>query len=230
MTKSECPEALKNCHPFFIKLVNPAVRDTLTTDINTLTSLFDDIDELDDDTIIWDDKATRAIPPEVHEAISSFIGPEVVVPRVAQFLPHFKRDSLTYAASYKHAGNSRVMLKSTGNVLPVPARIEYIVQLRLSMSARTLVAFRPYRQSSILPDAFSCFPVLQASILSDELGPIEITEPAQIACHFAYLPTEIGDEKILIAVPLSRVSNHNQNLCCPDNLYYLGLERDIVVV
>jgi hypothetical protein len=39
-----------------------------------------------------------------------------------------------------------------------------------------------------------------------ELGTIEITEPAQLTCHFGYLPIKIEGEKVLLAVPLSRVS------------------------
>lgn len=42
-------------------------------------------------------------------------------------------------------------------------------------------------------------------MLSDELGTIEISEPAQIISHFAYLPTEMEGGKVLLAVPLSRV-------------------------
>ena len=77
-SKSECPEAIKNCHSIFLKLVNPQVRDTLTTDINALTSLFDNVEELDDDSIAWNDLTTQVIFPEVHDALSSFLGPDTV--------------------------------------------------------------------------------------------------------------------------------------------------------
>ena len=204
MSKSECPEALKNCHPVFLKLVNPQVRDTLTTDINALTSLFDDVEELHDDTIVWNDQTTQ-IFPEVRQALSSFLGQAIMVPQAAQFLTHLKRDGLTYGTSYKHAGNSRIMLKSSRNALPIAARIEYIFQLCLSASVKTFVAFRRYQRASISADPFSCFPVLQGQVLGDKLGTIEITEPAQLTCHFGYLPIEIEGEKVFLAVPLSRV-------------------------
>jgi len=189
MSKSDCPEAIKNCHPIFLKLVNPQVRDTLTTDINALTSLFDDVEELDDESIVWNDLTTWVIFPEVYNALSSFLGPDTVVPEVAQFLRYFKCNGLTYATSYKHTGNSCVMLKSTKNTQPVAARIEYVFHLRLATAVQTFVAFRRYRRASISADPFLCFPVLQAQVLSDELGAIEISEPAQIISHFAYLPS-----------------------------------------
>ena len=112
MSKSECSQALKNCHPTFLKLVNPQVCDTLTTDINALTLLFDDVEELDDDTVVWNEQTTWVIFPEVHQALSAFLEQGIVVPQTAQFLTHFKRDGLTYGTSYKHAGNSRIMLRS----------------------------------------------------------------------------------------------------------------------
>ena len=206
MSKSECPEALKNCHPVFLKLVNPQVRDILTTDINALTSLFDDVEELDDDTIVWNEQTTRVIFPEVQQALSAFLEQGIVVPQTAQFLMHFKHDGLTYGTSYKHAGNSRIMLKSPENVLPIAARIEYIFQLRFSASVKTFIAFRRYQRGSIPTNPFSCFPILEAQVLGNELGTIKITEPAQLICHFGYLPTKIEGEKVLFAVPLSRVS------------------------
>src|SRR5271155_540157 len=85
MSKSECPEALKNCHPVFLKLVNPQVRDTLTTDINALTSLFDDVEELDDDTIVWNEQMTQVIFPEVRQGLSAFLEQGIVVPQTAPF-------------------------------------------------------------------------------------------------------------------------------------------------
>ena len=206
MSKSECPEALKNCHPVFLKLVNPQVRDTLTADINALTTLFDDVEDLDDDTIVWNEQTTQAIFPEVRQALSAFLEQGIVVPQTAQFLTHFKRDGLTYGTSYKHAGNSCIMLKSPENVLPIAARIEYIFQLRFSTSVKTFIAFRRYQRGSIPTNPFSCFPTLQAQVLGDELGTIEITEPAQLTCHFAYLPIELEGEKVLLAIPLSHVS------------------------
>ena len=66
MSKSECPQALKNCQSIFLKLVNLQVRDTLMMDINALTSLFDDVEELDDDTVVWNEQTTWVIFPEVH--------------------------------------------------------------------------------------------------------------------------------------------------------------------
>ena len=206
MSKSECPQALKNCHPIFLKLVNPQVRDTLTTDINALTSLFDDVEELDDDTVVWNEQTTRLIFPEVRQALSAFLEQGIVVPQTAQFLTHFKRDGLTYSTSYKHAGNSRIMLRSPENVLPIAAQIEYIFQLRFLTSIKTFTAFRRYQRGSIPTNLFSCFPILQAQVLGNELGTIEITEPAQLISHFGYLPIKIEGEKVLLAVPLSRVS------------------------
>ena len=145
MSKSECPQALKNCQPVFLKLVNPQVHDTLTTDINALTSLFDDIEELDDDTVVWNEQMTWVIFPEVHQALSVFLEQGIVVPQTAQFLTHLKCDGLTYGTSYKHAGNSRIMLRSPESVLPIAAQIEYIFQLRFLTSVKTFIAFRRYQ-------------------------------------------------------------------------------------
>src|SRR6202522_4099333 len=126
--------------------------------------------------------------------------------QTAQFLTHFKRDGLTYSTSYKHAGNSGIMLRSPENVLPIAAQIEYIFQLRFLTSIKTFTAFRRYQRGSIPTNLFSCFPILQAQVLGNELGTIKITEPAQLISHFGYLPIKIEGEKVLLAVPLSRVS------------------------
>src|ERR1700678_3621062 len=151
---------LNNCHPILLKLVNPQVRDTLTTDINTLTSLFNNVEELDDDTVVWNEQTTRLIFPEVRQALSAFLEQGIVVPQTAQFLTHFKCDGLTYSTSYKHAGNSRIMLTSPENVLPIAAPIEFIFQLRFLTSIKTFTAFRRYQRGSIPTNLFSCFPRL----------------------------------------------------------------------
>ena len=142
----------------------------------------------------------------IHQALSAFLEQGIVVPQTAQFLTHLKCDGLTYGTSYKHAGNSRIMLRSPESVLPIAAQIEYIFQLRFLTSVKTFITFRQYQRGSIPTNLFSCFPILQAQVLGNELGTIKIMEPAELISHFGYLPITVEGKKVLLAVPLSCVS------------------------
>ena len=46
-SKLGCPEVIQNCKSIFQKMFNPEFRGTLTTDIQSISSLLDDKDEAD---------------------------------------------------------------------------------------------------------------------------------------------------------------------------------------
>ena len=57
-SKLGCPEVIQNCQLIFQKMVDPQLRGTLTTDIRSISSLFED-ENGDDDTVFWNDRTAR---------------------------------------------------------------------------------------------------------------------------------------------------------------------------
>ena len=104
-SKSGCPEVIRNCKSIFQKMVDPELRGTLTTDIQSISSLLDDKDEADD-MASWNDRTARPIPQELQAALSPLYE---VSPRTAQFLPHIAINGLTYTSYQKHRGNSCIL-------------------------------------------------------------------------------------------------------------------------
>src|SRR5271156_1424415 len=136
-SKLGCPEVIQNCKSIFQKMFNPEFRGTLTTDIQSISSLLDDKDEADD-MASWNDRTACSIPQELQVALSPLYE---VLPWTAQFLPHIAINGLTYTPYQKHRGNSCVLFTLSKDEL-VPARIDSILQIEFADSIHTLIAVR----------------------------------------------------------------------------------------
>jgi hypothetical protein len=108
----------------FEKLLNPQTHDTLISDMLSLSS---GIDGADSESITWNEKTSRSIPDDLQQALAMSL--HFDPPQKAQFLSHLIKQGCTYAVSSKHAGNSCILVsKGTGDQ-PVPACIQYILEL-----------------------------------------------------------------------------------------------------
>ena len=172
VSRSDCPEVIRNCQPMFQKLVDPQLRDTLQTDMRVLSSLVEDGDDYDDDSAAnWNEKTARSIPKDICMALTRF---HCKSPRTAQFLPNITINGLIYSPTSKHQGNSCILLKSRQDRNLVPARIQNIFQIPFSESLQTLIAIRRHQPSRLAHDSFSQFPVLRARLWGAQMEDFEI--------------------------------------------------------
>ena len=199
-SKSGCPEVIQNCKSIFQKMVDPQLRGTLTTDIQSISSLFDDKDEADD-MASWNDRTARPIPQELQAALSPLYQ---VSPRTAHFLSDIPINGLRYTPYQKHRGNSCVLVTLSKDEL-VPARIDTIFQIEISGSVHTLIAVRRHLVSQATYDPFPQFPILRARLWAAQVADLEIIRPQQVSSHFACLPMSDDQQNIAI-LSLSRVS------------------------
>lgn len=198
-SKLGCPEAIQNCQPIFEKMVDPQLRGTLTTDIRSISSLFED-DHQDDDGAFWNGRTARPIPQELRAALSCS---GYVSARTAQFLPNITIDGLMYAPYRKHRGNSCILLAQPQDKL-VPARIETIFQIESADSIQTLMAVRRHLPSQVTHDPFLQFPILRTRLWASQVADLEIIQPEQVSSHFACLSMS-DDQKTIAVLSLSRV-------------------------
>jgi hypothetical protein len=198
-SKLGCPEAIQNCQLIFQKMVDPQLRGTLTTDIRSISSLFEDDDE-DDDGAFWNGRTARPIPQELQAAL---IRCGYVLARTAQFLPNIAINGLMYAPYRKHRGNSCILFAQSHDKL-VPARIETVFQIELANSIQTLIAVRRHLPSQVTHDPFLQFPILQARLWASQVADLEIIQPRQVSSHFACLSMS-DDQKTIAVLSLSRV-------------------------
>lgn len=198
-SKLGCPEVIQNSKHIFQKMVNPQLRGTLTTDIRSISSLFEDDNE-DDDTVIWNERTTRPISQELQAALSHCCR---VSAGTAQFLPNITINGLIYSPYRKHKGNACILFSKSQEKL-VPAQIDTILRVG-STDIQTFIAVRRHMSSQATYDPFSQFPILRTRLWSAQLGDLEIIRPEQISSHFACL--SMSDNRKNIAVlSLSRVS------------------------
>ena len=213
--KLECPQALQQSQPMFEKLLNPQIRDTLVTDMLSLSTLSDEDYDCESDTLAWDERTARLIPLDLYNALSKSIVP--TSPRKAQFLSHLTIGGLTYTVASKHIGNSHALIKadsSDHNAL-IPIRIDYIFQVCVSDTIQTFLGARCYNHSGIITDPFRCFPILQATMWNNELGAIKILTPDCICAHFAKASMVWEGVDRLVVLSLCRVSQSCN--CCRAN-------------
>jgi hypothetical protein len=198
-SKLGCPEVIQNCQLIFQKMVDPQLRGTLTTDIRSISSLFEDDNE-DDDTAFWNGRTARPIPQELRAALSRYCH---LLPRTAQFLPNITIDGLMYAPYRKHRGNSCILFAPSHDKL-VPARIETIFQIESADSIQTLIAVRRHLPSQVTHDPLLQFPILRARLWASQVADLEIIRPEQVSSHFACL-SMADDQKTIAVLSLSRV-------------------------
>ena len=105
LLKSGCPEAIQHCKVFFDKLLTPQVRDSLVTEIHSISA----VEELEDDCFEedLDEQNARPIPAEIRVAISHA---NLNVPSRAILQTYITVNGLKFTIASKHPGNSCVMI------------------------------------------------------------------------------------------------------------------------
>ena len=200
LKKTGCPEVIRHSETIFSKLVEPQIRDTLTTDIRTLSVLLngEENDEIVDGLV---ERVSQTLPADLRSAFT-LAGMDAT--SRGHLLPNFLINGLFYSISSKHAGNSCVMFSSAVGQL-VPARIIYIVQIMDSGTLSTYLAVRRHKPLDGISDPYLHFPILRAQLWDSQLNDgMEILIPTQISSHFACLPIEVGQRKLIVALSLSR--------------------------
>jgi hypothetical protein len=226
MGRIDCPEALRHCHAAFSNFLDPQVRDSLVTDMLSLSSLNKDIETsaLDDSDIDDDEtqkychpaqsptKKASLIPPDLFTVLSQTL--DVPSPRHAHFLSNLTVNGITYSTSSKHLGNSCVLVKTTTDPNPAPARIEHILQFSIQNTVKTYIAIRRHESSLVKEDPFLQYPLIRARMWSENMSKYDIIAVENIHAHFAKLSLIVNNVKIAVVISLSRVSSPFSNHSC----------------
>jgi hypothetical protein len=183
----------------FKRLLNPQTRDTLISDMLHFSSGMDDADS---EPIAWNENTSRSIPNDLHQALTASL--RFDPPRKAQFLSHLIKEGCTYAVSSKHAGNSCILVSKKMEDQPVPACIQYILELPGPEGVITCVAAQRYIHANITCDPFLQFPILQAQMWSTQLAKLEIIPVDHIRTHFARLFMDWEDKEVTVVLSMSR--------------------------
>jgi hypothetical protein len=190
----------------FRRFVDPQIRNTLLTDIMSLSAT-KDLDGTDDqDSSPVRMRSISYLSDALKECIQKYCGS---LPTNASILSQLTVTGITYSIFSKHSGNSCILLGSASQVMP--AQIEHIVQFVSKddiSSVKTFVAVRRFKRHDT-QDPFSVYPLLQTQIWSLELGALELHPINAIQCHFARSTMVWEGEKVMIMVSLSRVSSYS---------------------
>ena len=204
VSKSNAPEVIRRCQPIFSKLVNPQVRNTLVTDMLSLTLAQDDHDSEENTQTLYDgDSKAAKLPTDLHRCIEQKF---TYSPSRAPLLSHLTIDGLTYSVSSKHIGNSCIMLDANASRILIPARLDYIVELETDDGILTVIAVRRYQPFPKRDDPFTRFPLLQTRLCKSELDPLELFTVDKIRSHFAMSSLVYKEQDVIVAVSLHRVS------------------------
>ena len=172
VSKRNAPEAIHHGQPIFSKLVNPQVRNTLVTDMLSLTFAQDDNDPKENIQTLYDgDSKAAKLPTDLRRCIEQRFPHS---PSRAPLLSHLTIDGLTYSVSSKHLGNSCIMLDADPSRILVPARLDYIAELQTDDGILTIIAVRRYQPFPKRDDPFTRFPSLQTQLCQSDLGHLEL--------------------------------------------------------
>ncbi len=187
----------------FRKLIDPQLRDTLTVDIRVLSALVQELPEE------GETQAATSLEPLPQDLKKAFTLAGIDVPAHGQLLANLSFKGVTYSTSTKHLGNSCILI-SPANDLDgepvVPAQITYLVQFFNSDTRMTYFGVRRHKAAAVLPDPYSRYPDIRAQLWDAQLEDLEIFLPSQVIAHFACLPLEVEQKKLVVVLSLSRVS------------------------
>ena len=143
VSKSNAPEVIRRCQPIFSKLVNPQVRNTLVTDMLSLTLAQDDNNSEENTQTLYDgDSKAAKLPTDLRRCIEQKF---IHSPSRAPLLSHLTIDGLTYSVSSKHIGNSCIMLDANATRILVPVQLDYIVELETDEGILTITSIQRYQ-------------------------------------------------------------------------------------
>jgi hypothetical protein len=205
--KTGAPEVIQNCESMFRKFVNSQIRDTLLTDMMSLSAT-EALDSTDDQDLLPPAqlKSVSSLPNPLKDSIQRHFGS---LPASASILSHLTIAGITYSVASKHIGNSYVLLNSTSQAIFLPVQIQYIVQLIFKGEISTFIVAQRFKQHNTQFDPFSHYPLLQTQLWSSELGTLELHPIEDIQCHFACSTMLWEGKKVLVVVSLSRVCFHS---------------------
>jgi hypothetical protein len=187
LTKSECPEAIKNCQAFFQKLVDPEVRNTLLTDMSVFTTHLE----------------PEFMPtPPVSPPSSSIRGSDInnsSIHGIAKNLSYYTVHGRAFSIATRHKGNGSVLVRHQSSILP--AQIEEIIG---TPDDQTFVAVRYFRPT-VVNDPFKAYPALRISLWDSKLGQRIVIRAEDICGHFASIPLFWEKSYCTVVVSLSRV-------------------------
>lgn len=204
---NQCPRAILDCQPIFGRLIDPRLRNTLSSDIASFRSVLDEQEA--ESEWMWNPRAAKKISADVREA---FLRCNLLVRGdKAQFLSHLSLRGLRYTNSQAHFGNSCVLLKHGQTSSAFPAIIQSIFKMPISTeSVGTFIAARRYKSLSRPFDNQPHYPVLELTFWDSDLGDLEVFEIKHIHAHFASLSFEhqgiLQGRPVVSVISLSRVS------------------------
>ncbi|PPQ81177.1 hypothetical protein CVT26_010531 [Gymnopilus dilepis] len=194
--KIGCPEVIENSRAIFERLIAPQVRNSLSTDIQVLSSQFEEPMTQKDST------QESVLAPELRLA---FIRAGMSTISQAKFLSHLTINGLTYATSSKHAGNSCALISFPGSQQLVPCQIAYILQLEVGPNVKIYLGVRRHKPANISRDPYLRYAALRAKIWDSAFELVEIVETSSIRSHFACLPLKLQGNDLVVVMSLSRV-------------------------
>ena len=197
LTKSECPEAIKNCQAFFQKLVDPEVRNTLLTDISVFTSHLEP-ELMPTPAVSSPSSSIRGTTFRILEKHLSNINKSPIGGTVKN-LSYYTVHGRTFSIAARHKGNGSALVRHQSSILP--AQIEDIIR---TSDDQTFVAVRYFRPTAV-NDPFEAYPALRISLWDSKLGQLTVIRAEDICGHFASIPLFWEKSYCTVVVSLSRV-------------------------
>jgi len=152
LSKSECPEAIKNCQAFFQKLVDPEVRNTLLTDISVFTSHLEP-EFMPTPAVSSPSSSIGRTTFRILEKHLSDVNKSPIRGTVKN-LSYYTAHGRTFSIAARHKGNGSVLVRHQSTILP--AQIEDIV---LTPDDQTFVVVRHFRPTAV-NNPFKAYPAL----------------------------------------------------------------------
>jgi len=197
LSKSECPEAIKNCQAFFQKLVDSEVRNTLLTDISVFTSHLEPELMPTRIELEGDETCGRTTFRMLDEHLSDINKSSIC--GTPKNLSYYTVHGRTFSIATRHKGNSSVLVRHQSSILP--AQIEDIIR---TPDDQTFVAVRYFRPTAV-NDPFKAYPALRISLWDSKLGQLTVVRAEDICGHFASIPLFWEKGYCTVVVSLSRV-------------------------
>lgn len=197
------PEVIRNCEPYFKKLITPQARSSMVMDILSFTP---------DDEDAGEDFIQQALSSPLPIPVRSCIQATFECDYNAVLLPHVTLAGVMYSVSSKHLGNSYILLNSGIRGKLLPAQIDYIVQIDIPVNRGTCqvphIVAHKFQSIELNDDPYRSAPCLQAELWSVSLGELGLYPLKSIESHFAGLPISWDNMKMMVVISLSRVSNN----------------------
>lgn len=198
--KTGCPDAIRHCESIFRKLVDPQLRDSLQTDIQTLAAVVEDETEAQH---LAATKTMHSIPQEVCLA---FQRSRIDSPSSGHFVSNILIHGLMFSTFSKHRGNACVLIRTADDRATIPAEIAHIIEVSTGELSKTYVAVRRHKPAILHHDPFSRYPALRAQLWETRLSDLEVVMSSQILSHCARLPIKMGQDEYFAVLSLSRAS------------------------